>query len=166
MWGCQPGATRLPSPHYVRACSHLFRLHRTTVLPHDVMTTSSLGSPDFNPSIQAAERVFVSSLIWKPSIPHFRATAAFTDNLLEPPGRLALYMCLFKMPWTLHPRSPGLLRGKGPHPVPSSCWRLQLPPNNPGRVSSSLSLNAPIDGELITFKDILFQLKYHEYYFL
>lgn len=62
VWGCQPGATRLPSPHYVRACSHLFRLHRTTVLPHEVMTTSSLGSPDFNPSIQAAERVFISSL--------------------------------------------------------------------------------------------------------
>lgn len=92
--------------------SPLSWLHRTTVLPHEVMTTSSLGSPNLNPSIQATKRVLISPLCLETwLIPHFRATAACTDNLLD--LLECSYISLFTALQTVPPRSPRLPRGKG-----------------------------------------------------
>lgn len=105
--------------------------HRTTVFPHKVMTTSSLGSPNLNLSIQAVKRVPISPLCLEIRlIPHVRATAAFMDNLLEPFGMFMYVLGHSTAAW-----KSWALQWEGTSPGPLVLHEASAPFINPGMSS-------------------------------
>lgn len=104
-------------------------LHGTSVFPHQVMTASSLGSPKLQCQHPRLRREFLThSCPGDPVHPMLQRDSSLHT---QPPGTSgnvgSLYVHDCNAADSQSGKS-GLPGGEGPHSVPWSCSRLQLPP--------------------------------------